>query len=241
MSKNFNDLTIRLNKFIAKSGLCSRREADTFINNGRVSVNDIVIKKMGTLVNKNDLVKVDNKRIFPEKKIYILLNKPKDFITTNKDTQNRKIVINLIKGVKERIFPVGRLDRNTTGLLLLTNDGELAKKLIHPSHKIKKIYSIELDKPITKYDLNKIIKGIKIDNEKINFDKVNLINNKKELGVEIHIGKNRIIRKIFESLNYKVVKLDRVMFGPLTKKDLPRGKWKFLDQKELRLIKNFTK
>jgi|TARA_B110000263_G_scaffold244628_1_gene252920 23S rRNA pseudouridine2605 synthase len=241
MNKNFNDLTIRLNKFIAKSGLCSRREADTFINNGRVSVNDVVIKKMGTLVNKNDLVKVDNKRIFPEKKIYILLNKPKDFITTNKDTHNRKIVINLIKGVKERIFPVGRLDRNTTGLLLLTNDGELEKKLIHPSHKIKKIYSIELDKPITKHDLNKIIEGIKIDNEKINFDKVNLINNKKELGVEIHIGKNRIIRKIFESLNYKVVKLDRVMFGPLTKKDLPRGKWKFLDQKELRLIKNFTK
>jgi len=241
MNKNFNDLTIRLNKFIAKSGLCSRREADTFINNGRVSVNDIVIKKMGTLVNKNDLVKVDNKRIFPEKKIYILLNKPKDFITTNKDTHNRKIVINLIKGVKERIFPVGRLDRNTTGLLLLTNDGELEKKLIHPSHKIKKIYSIELDKPITKHDLNKIIEGIKIDNEKIFFDKVNLINNKKELGVEIHIGKNRIIRKIFESLNYKVVKLDRVMFGPLTKKDLPRGKWKFLDQKELRLIKNFTR
>ena len=133
------------------------------------------------------------------------------------------------------------MDRNTTGLLLLTNDGELEKKLIHPSHKIKKIYSIELDKPITKHDLNKIIEGIKIDNEKIFFDKVNLINNKKELGVEIHIGKNRIIRKIFESLNYKVVKLDRVMFGPLTKKDLPRGKWKFLDQKELRLIKNFTR
>ena len=237
---NSNELIIRLNKFIAKSGLCSRREADIFINKGRVSVNDILIKKMGTLVNKNDLVKVDNKRIFPEKKIYILLNKPKDFITTNKDTHNRKIVINLIKGVKERIFPVGRLDRKTTGLLLLTNDGELSKKLIHPSHKIKKIYSIELDKPITKNDFNKIKEGIEIDDEKINFDKITLINNK-ELGVEIHIGKNRIIRKIFESLNYKVLKLDRVMFGPLTKKDLPRGKWKFLNQKELRLLKNFTK
>ena len=237
---NSNELIIRLNKFIAKSGLCSRREADIFINKGRVSVNDIIIKKMGTLVNKNDLVKVDNKRIFPEKKIYILLNKPKDFITTNKDTHNRKIVINLIKGVKERIFPVGRLDRKTTGLLLLTNDGELSKKLIHPSHKIKKIYSIELDKPITKNDFNKIKEGIEIDDEKINFDKITLINNK-ELGVEIHIGKNRIIRKIFESLNYKVLKLDRVMFGPLTKKDLPRGKWKFLNQKELRLLKNFTK
>ena len=237
---NSNELIIRLNKFIAKSGLCSRREADIFINKGRVSVNDILIKKMGTLVNKNDLVKVDNKRIFPEKKIYILLNKPKDFITTNKDTHNRKIVINLIKGVKERIFPVGRLDRKTTGLLLLTNDGELSKKLIHPSHKIKKIYSIELDKPITKNDFNKIKEGIEIDDEKINFDKITLINNK-ELGVEIHIGKNRIIRKIFESLNYKILKLDRVMFGPLTKKDLPRGKWKFLNQKELRLLKNFTK
>tara|TARA_B110000263_G_C15218908_1_gene468902 strand:+ start:180 stop:902 length:723 start_codon:yes stop_codon:yes gene_type:complete len=240
MKMNSNELIIRLNKFIAKSGLCSRREADIFINKGRVSVNDIIIKKMGTLVNKNDLVKVDNKRIFPEKKIYILLNKPKDFITTNKDTHNRKIVINLIKGVKERIFPVGRLDRKTTGLLLLTNDGELSKKLIHPSHKIKKIYSIELDKPITKNDFNKIKEGIEIDDEKINFDKITLINNK-ELGVEIHIGKNRIIRKIFESLNYKVLKLDRVMFGPLTKKDLPRGKWKFLNQKELRLLKNFTK
>ena len=241
MNKNSDELSIRLNKFIAKSGLCSRREADIFISNGRVSVNDNKVIKMGILVNKNDLVKVDNKRIFPEKKIYVLLNKPKDFITTNKDTHNRKIVINLIKGVKERIFPVGRLDRKTTGLLLLTNDGELAKKLIHPSHKIKKIYSIELDKPITKTDFNKINDGIKIDNEKINFDKITLINNKKELGVEIHIGKNRIIRKIFESLNYKVIKLDRVMFGPLTKKDLPRGKWKFLDQKELRLLKNFTK
>ena len=241
MNKNSDELSIRLNKFIAKSGLCSRREADIFISNGRVSVNDNKVIKMGILVNKNDLVKVDNKRIFPEKKIYVLLNKPKDFITTNKDTHNRKIVINLIKGVKERIFPVGRLDRKTTGLLLLTNDGELAKKLIHPSHKIKKIYSIELDKPITKTDFNKINDGIKIDNEKILFDKINLINNKKELGVEIHIGKNRIIRKVFESLNYKVIKLDRVMFGPLTKKDLPRGKWKFLDQKELRLLKNFTK
>tara|TARA_B110000116_G_scaffold266454_2_gene277219 strand:- start:372 stop:1097 length:726 start_codon:yes stop_codon:yes gene_type:complete len=241
MNKNSDELSIRLNKFISKSGLCSRREADVFISNGRVSVNDNKVIKMGILVNKNDLVKVDNKRIFPEKKIYVLLNKPKDFITTNKDTHNRKIVINLIKGVKERIFPVGRLDRKTTGLLLLTNDGELAKKLIHPSHKIKKIYSIELDKPITKTDFNKINDGIKIDNEKINFDKITLINNKKELGVEIHIGKNRIIRKIFESLNYKVIKLDRVMFGPLTKKDLPRGKWKFLDQKELRLLKNFTK
>ena len=241
MNNNSDELSIRLNKFIAKSGLCSRREADVFISNGRVSVNDNKVIKMGILVNKNDLVKVDNKRIFPEKKIYVLLNKPKDFITTNKDTHNRKIVINLIKGVKERIFPVGRLDRKTTGLLLLTNDGELAKKLIHPSHKIKKIYSIELDKPITKTDFNKINDGIKIDNEKINFDKITLINNKKELGVEIHIGKNRIIRKIFESLNYKVIKLDRVMFGPLTKKDLPRGKWKFLDQKELRLLKNFTK
>ena len=241
MNKNSDELSIRLNKFIAKSGLCSRREADIFISNGRVSVNDNKVIKMGILVNKNDLVKVDNKHIFPEKKIYVLLNKPKDFITTNKDTHNRKIVINLIKGVKERIFPVGRLDRKTTGLLLLTNDGELAKKLIHPSHKIKKIYSIELDKPITKTDFNKINDGIKIDNEKINFDKITLINNKKELGVEIHIGKNRIIRKVFESLNYKVIKLDRVMFGPLTKKDLPRGKWKFLDQKELRLLKNFTK
>ena len=241
MNKNSDGETIRLNKFIAQSGLCSRREADNLILKGQVSVNSKTIKKMGIIIKKTDKVKVDNKKISPEKKIYILLNKPKDYITTNKDTHNRKIVIDLIKNVKERIFPIGRLDRKTTGLLLLTNDGELSKKLTHPSHKIKKIYSLQINKPITKNDFNKLKEGIEIDNEKIHINKINILNNRKELGIEIHMGKNRIIRKLFESLDYKIIKLDRVMFGPLTKRNLPRGKWKFLDQKELRLLKNFTK
>jgi len=241
MNKNSDSEIIRLNKFIAQSGLCSRREADTLILKGQVSVNGKTIKKMGIIIKKTDKVKVDNKKISPEKKIYILLNKPKDYITTNKDTHNRKIVIDLIKNVKERIFPIGRLDRKTTGLLLLTNDGELSKKLTHPSHKIKKIYSLQINKPITKNDFNKLKEGIEIDNEKIHINKINILNNRKELGIEIHMGKNRIIRKLFESLDYKIIKLDRVMFGPLTKRNLPRGKWKFLDQKELRLLKNFTK
>ena len=241
MNKNSDSEIIRLNKFIAQSGLCSRREADTLILKGQVSVNGKTIKKMGIIIKKTDKVKVDNKNISPEKKIYILLNKPKDYITTNKDTHNRKIVIDLIKNVKERIFPIGRLDRKTTGLLLLTNDGELSKKLMHPSHKIKKIYSLQINKPITKNDFNKLKEGIVIDNKKIHINKINTLNNRKELGIEIHMGKNRIIRKLFESLDYKIIKLDRVMFGPLTKRNLPRGKWKFLDQKELRLLKNFTK
>ena len=241
MNKNSDGETIRLNKFIAQSGLCSRREADSLILKKQVTVNGKTIRKMGIIIKKTDKVKVDNKKISPEKKIYILLNKPKDYITTNKDTHNRKIVIDLIKNVKERIFPIGRLDRKTTGLLLLTNDGELSKKLMHPSHKIKKIYSLQINKPITKNDFNKLKEGIEIDNEKIHINKINILNNRKELGIEIHMGKNRIIRKLFESLDYKIIKLDRVMFGPLTKKNLPRGKWKFLDQKELRLLKNFTK
>ena len=241
MNKNSDGETIRLNKFIAQSGLCSRREADNLILKKQVTVNGKTIKKMGIIIKKTDKVKVDNKNISPEKKIYILLNKPKDYITTNKDTHNRKIVIDLIKNVKERIFSIGRLDRKTTGLLLLTNDGELSKKLTHPSHKIKKIYSLQINKPITKNDFNKLKEGIEIDNEKIHINKINILNNRKELGIEIHMGKNRIIRKLFESLDYKIIKLDRVMFGPLTKKNLPRGKWKFLDQKELRLLKNFTK
>ena len=241
MNKNSDSEIIRLNKFIAQSGLCSRREADTLILKGQVSVNGKTTKKMGIIIKKTDKVKVDNKKISPEKKIYILLNKPKDYITTNKDTHNRKIVIDLIKNVKERIFPIGRLDRKTTGLLLLTNDGELSKKLMHPSHKIKKIYSLQINKPITKNDFNKLKEGIVIDNKKIHINKINTLNNRKELGIEIHMGKNRIIRKLFESLDYKIIKLDRVMFGPLTKRNLPRGKWKFLDQKELRLLKNFTK
>ena len=241
MNKNSDGETIRLNKFIAQSGLCSRREADNLILKKQVTVNGKTIRKMGIIIKKTDKVKVDNKNISPEKKIYILLNKPKDYITTNKDTHNRKIVIDLIKNVKERIFSIGRLDRKTTGLLLLTNDGELSKKLTHPSHKIKKIYSLQINKPITKNDFNKLKEGIIIDNKKIHINKINTLNNRKELGIEIHMGKNRIIRKLFESLDYKIIKLDRVMFGPLTKRNLPRGKWKFLDQKELRLLKNFTK
>ena len=240
MNKNSDEENIRLNKFIAQSGLCSRRKADNLILKGKVSVNGKTIKKMGIIIKKTDKVKVDNKNISPEKKIYILLNKPKDYITTNKDTHNRKIVINLIKNVKERIFPVGRLDRKTTGLLLFTNDGDIAKKLTHPSYKIKKIYSVRLEKKITNQEINKIKNGLIIDNEKILVDKIQKLEKSNEIGIEIHIGKNRIVRKIFETINHKVIKLDRVMFGPLTKKDLPRGKWRKLTQKEIINLKSFS-
>ena len=176
-----------------------------------------------------------------EKNIYILLNKPKDYITTNKDTHNRKIVFDLIKGVNERLFSVGRLDRKTTGLLLLTNDGNIAKKLTHPSYRIKKIYSVTLEKNISEIEINQIRNGIIIDGELIKVDRINRLVKNNELGVEIHIGKNRIVRKIFESINHKVSKLDRVLFGPLTKKDLPRGKWRKLKEQEIRNLKIFTK
>ncbi len=231
---------IRLNKYISQSGFCSRREADAFILKRKVKVNDILCNKLGSKINLNDLVTINNILIKPEKNIYILLNKPKNYITTNEDTRNRKIVFDLIKGVKERIFSVGRLDKNTTGVLLLTNDGDVAKKLTHPSHKIKKIYKVTLNKKISNYEISQIKNGLLIEDELIKVDNIERLEKKNEIGIEIHMGKNRIIRKIFESLNHRVLKLDRVLFGPFTKKYLPRGKWRVLNQNEIRNLKSFT-
>ena len=240
MRKKSNNNFIRLNKFISQSGVCSRREADKLIKKGLVTINNTIISELGTKVNLHDRIKLKGKIIKPQKNIYILLNKPKDFITTNKDTHGRKIVYDLIKGVKERLFSVGRLDRNTTGLLLFTNDGDLSKKLTHPSHKVKKIYSVTLNKELDNSDIIKIEGGLRIDGELIPVNKIKKLNTNNEVGIEIHIGKNRIVRRIFELLNYKVEKLDRVMFGPLTKKNLPRGKWRNLTQTEINNLKAFT-
>jgi len=241
MNQGFEKL-IRINKYISNSGICSRREADKLILAGRVYVNNEKIKKLGTKLFKGDSIKIDGKVIKEEKKEYLLLNKPKDYITTTKDPLNRKIVSNLIKGATDkRLYPVGRLDRNTTGLIIFTNDGELSKKLTHPSFKIKKIYKIEIDKAIKNKDYQSIKEGIYLENEKINVDEIVILDKKnKIIGIEIHIGKNRIVRRIFEHFGYNIKKLDRVMIGPITKKSLPRGKWRFLTKEEIRLLKNFS-
>ena len=231
---------VRINKFISQSGICSRREADKLIKKGVVHVNGEKCLTLGAKIKIEDKVEVNGKIINPERKVYILLNKPKDFITTRKDTHNRKTVFDLLKGIKERVFYVGRLDRHTTGLLLFTNDGEVAKKLSHPSHKIKKIYSVLLDRNLDEINLKKIKKGLIIDDELIKVDKINFLDSRKEIGIEIHMGKNRIVRKIFENIGYKIKKLDRVAFGPLTKKDLPRRKWRKLSSVEIRNIKFFN-
>ena len=240
MKKKSNPELIRLNKYISQSGLCSRRAADELIKKGKVQVNNKVCDQVGTKINKNDKVIVNKKLIKPEKNIYVLLNKPKDYISTNKDTHNRRIVFDLIKGINERLFSVGRLDRKTTGLLLLTNDGDIAKKLTHPSYKIKKIYSVTLEKKISNDEISQIKNGLFIEDEYIKVDNIERLEKDYEVGIEIHMGKNRIVRKIFESLNHRVSKLDRVLFGPFTKKDLPRGKWRILNQNEIRNLKLFT-
>ena len=240
MKKKSNPELIRLNKYISQSGLCSRRAADELIKKGKVQVNNKVCDQVGTKINKNDKVIVNKKLIKPEKNIYVLLNKPKDYISTNKDTHNRRVVFDLIKGINERLFSVGRLDRKTTGLLLLTNDGDIAKKLTHPSYKIKKIYSVTLEKKISNDEISQIKNGLFIEGEYIKVDNIERLEKDYEVGIEIHMGKNRIVRKIFESLNHRVSKLDRVLFGPFTKKDLPRGKWRILNQNEIRNLKLFT-
>ena len=240
MKKKSNPELIRLNKYISQSGLCSRRAADELIKKGKVQVNNKVCDQVGTKINKNDKVIVNKKLIKPEKNIYVLLNKPKDYISTNKDTHNRRVVFDLIKGINERLFSVGRLDRKTTGLLLLTNDGDIAKKLTHPSYKIKKIYSVTLEKKISNDEISQIKNGLFIEDEYIKVDNIERLEKDYEVGIEIHMGKNRIVRKIFESLNHRVSKLDRVLFGPFTKKDLPRGKWRILNQNEIRNLKSFT-
>lgn len=227
--------TIRLNKYIANAGVCSRREADKLIEAGEVTVNGQVITEMGYQVQARDEVRHKKKLLKREKFVYVLLNKPKDFITTTSDPEERKTVMELVKNAcDERIFPVGRLDRATTGLLLFTNDGDMAKKLTHPSHKIKKLYQVELDKPITEDDFNQIVEGLKLEDGPAPVDDLAVISpDSKSLGIEIHIGRNRIVRRIFDHLGYTVVKLDRVVYAGLTKKDLPRGKWRFLTQKEV--------
>ncbi len=235
-----NKLT-RLNKFIANAGVCSRREADKLIASGLVKINGVVIREMGHKVSEEDKVEFDGNILQLEKKYYLLLNKPKGFITTTDDPYERKTVMSLIKNAcNGRVYPVGRLDMPTTGLLLFTNDGELAKKLIHPKHSIKKIYHVVLNKKLTKADLVKISEGIQLEDGIIKVDDiayVSGVDNKKEVGVELHSGRNRIIRRLFESLEYKVTRLDRVAFAGLTKKDIPRGKWRHLTPKEVSYLK----
>jgi len=233
------DEEIRLNKYIAKSGICSRREADEIIKRGKVYVNGEQVKELGIKVQLKDKVVVNGKNITPEKKIYILINKPKDYISTVDDPHAKKTVLDLVKGAcEERIYPVGRLDRNTTGVLLLTNDGDLTKKLTHPKYNKKKIYHVTLDKAVTKLHLNEIIEGIELEDGFIQADAINYVDNQKnEIGVELHSGKNRIVRRIFEYLDYKVIKLDRVYFAGLTKKGIQRGKYRFLTEKDVSMLK----
>ena len=232
---------LRLNKYIANSGICSRREADEYIKMGLVSVNGAIVTELGYKVKRSDEVRYENKVLKAEKPVYILMNKPKGFITTTKDPQERKTVMHLVgSAVKERIYPVGRLDRNTTGLLLLTNDGDLADKLMHPSYKAKKIYKVELDRPLTKADFQKIREGVYLEEGKAVVDDIAIVGEDgKTIGIEIHIGWNRVIRRIFESLLYTVEKLDRTVYAGLDKKDLPRGNWRFLTAEEVIMLKHY--
>ena len=231
---------VRLNKFLANAGICSRREADEFIQAGVVTVNGQVVTELGTKVLRSDEVKFHDQPVTMEKKVYVLLNKPKDCVTTSDDPQQRKTVMDLVKNAcPERIYPVGRLDRNTTGVLLLTNDGELASKLTHPKFLKKKIYHVFLDKNITAHDMQQIAEGINLEDGEIHADAIEYASDKdkSQVGIEIHSGKNRIVRRIFESLGYRVVKLDRVLFAGLTKKNLRRGDWRFLTEKEVDMLR----
>ena len=234
------DEPIRLNKFLANAGICSRREADEFISAGVVSVNGVVVTELGTKVKRSDEIKFHDQPVNIERKVYVLLNKPKDCVTTSDDPQERKTVMDFVKGAcKERIYPVGRLDRNTTGVLLLTNDGDLASKLTHPKYLKKKIYHVYCDKNVTKADLDQIVAGITLDDGEIHADAVSYASDtdKSQVGIEIHSGKNRIVRRIFESLGYRVIKLDRVYFAGLTKKGLRRGDWRYLTEQEVNMLR----
>ena len=230
---------IRLNRFIAASGICSRRDADELIKKGKVKINGKVVTELGIKVELSANVLVNDKVITPEKKVYILINKPKDYISTVDDPHAEKTVVDLVRNAtKERVYPVGRLDRNTTGVLLLTNDGDLTKKLTHPSSNKKKIYHISLNKAVIRADLDRIADGIELDDGFIKADAINYVDgNKKEIGIEMHSGRNRIVRRIFEYFGYRVVKLDRVYFAGLTKKGVNRGKWRFLEEKEISMLK----
>ena len=231
---------IRLNKFLANAGVCSRREADEFITAGVVSVNGEVVTELGTKIKRADVVKFHDETVSIERKVYVLLNKPKDCVTTSDDPQARLTVMDLVKGAcAERIYPVGRLDRNTTGVLLLTNDGDLASKLTHPKYLKKKIYHVYLDKNLPKADMDQIAAGIQLEDGEIHADAISYSDEVKrdQVGIEIHSGKNRIVRRIFESLGYKVVKLDRVFFAGLTKKGLRRGEWRYLTEQEVNFLR----
>lgn len=231
----------RLNQYIAKAGICSRREADELIATGKVQVNGKVVREMGWRVHRGDTVTYEGKELQGEKLVYLLLNKPKGYLSTMSDDRGRKTVMQLVqKACPERIYPVGRLDRETTGLLLFTNDGELAKALTHPASKVKKIYHVYLDKPMAEQDVETMNEGVELEDGLMKPDVVNYVMeqpNGTELGVQIHSGKNRVVRRLFEHFGYKVVKLDRVLFANLTKKDIPRGKYRFLKDKEVAMLK----
>lgn len=234
-----------LNKYIAHSGVCSRRDVVDIIKNGKVKVNSEVVTEPGYKISPTDTVIVNGKRITPVKNlVYILLNKPKDYITTTEDERGRKTVLDIIKtATKEKVYPVGRLDRNTSGVLLLTNDGDLTQKLTHPSNEIKKVYAVTLDKPLVKNHFDEILKGVPLEDGIIHVDSLAYTDNsdKTQIGIEIHSGRNRIVRRIFEHFGYDVKKLDRVIFAGLTKKNVDRGKWRFLTEKEVRDLKYFKK
>jgi len=236
-----DDDSIRLNRYLSMAGICSRREADQLIAAGVVKINGKVVTEMGFKVNPDDEVNYGGETLRPEKKVYLLLNKPKDYITTRSDPQDRRTVMNLVgKACKELIYPVGRLDRMTTGLLMFTNDGDLARKLTHPSSEIKKIYHVTLNRPVLHEHLKQLEKGIELEDGPAKADKAVYVGNgedKKHIGLEIHSGKNRVVRRMFEFFGYRVIKLDRVIFAGLSKKELPRGKYRFLSEKEVGFLK----
>ena len=242
-SKEGNDSSVstRLNKYIADAGICSRREADKLIEKGEIKLNGEVVNQLGTKVGPKDKVTYKGKVLKGEKFKYLLLNKPKGFISTSDDPQNRRTVMNLVENAcTERIYSVGRLDRNTTGLLLFTNDGELTTRLTHPKYGVRKLYHVVLDKPLSRNDMLKILEGVELEDGKIKPDKIEWVTDevdKRHVGIELHSGKNRIVRRIFEHVGYEVIRLDRVIFAGLTKKDVPRGKWRFLEEKEINILK----
>ncbi len=236
MGPDLDSGDLRLNKYIANAGICSRREADELIKQGLVTINNTVVTEMGYKVKKEDVVKYDGRKILPEPYVYILMNKPKDFITTTEDDKGRKTVMDLLADkVPQRVYPIGRLDRNTTGVLLLTNDGEVSQALTHPSFQIKKVYHVVLDKKVSGTDLDKLVEGLDLEDGRVHADAVSFVESedRRHVGVEIHSGRNRVVRRMFEALGYDVEKLDRVSMGIFTKKDLPRGKWRHLNQSEI--------
>lgn len=231
---------LRLNRFIANSGLCSRRDADEHIRNGHITVNGAVVTDLGTRVSLNDDVRFRNKRLSAEKKVYILMNKPKDYVSTVEDPHAEKTVLDLLgEDFPERVYPVGRLDKSTTGVLLLTNDGELAGKLTHPKYERKKVYHVWVDRNVEKNDLFRLTEGVMLEDTTVAADAVSFVDpdDRTQVGIELHSGQNRVVRRMFEALGYKVKKLDRVYFAGLTKKNLKRGRWRYLTDKEISMLK----